>query len=77
MSDPRHRAALPSYLRAIVTDLYAAHAIPVAEQVRIEQAMSLLMEDGKRFCVDFGVLNAVEMAERAGWAPTTEKEGVT
>lgn len=54
------QAALPSYLRAIVDAIYAEHATSPERQEAIELAMSELMEEGQRFCVDFGVCNAIE-----------------
>mgnify|MGYP001599400260 CR=1 FL=1 len=58
----RWQAALPDYLRTIVLDLYDEHAILVETQQQIEEAMSQLLEHGQQFCVDFGILNAVEKA---------------
>lgn len=69
---PRLQAAFPSYLRTIVDDMYTERAIPVAEQEQIEFAMACLMEHGQRFCVDFGVLNAIDLAMAAGYLPSLE-----
>lgn len=56
----RLQAAFPSYIRTIIDELYAAHQISSEAQEQIEMAMSLLLEHGQRFAVDFGVLNARE-----------------
>ena len=58
----RTLAAMPEYLRRIVTDLYKELAIDEATQAEIEQAMSELMERGQHLCVDFGILNAIDLA---------------